>query len=270
MSGSEVVGRLAFVGVGKMNGAILGGLIDAGWDAGQIAIVQRSQARRDELVSRFGVVAMTLDDAAAWADTVVVGVKPYDVTAVLDQLAGGIRPGAVVMSVAAGVTCQTLEAHLPAGQPVVRTIPNTPSLVGQGMAGITAGSSATDEDVARAQAILGAVGHSVVVPERLQDAVSALAGSGPAYIFMVCEALVDAAVTLGIPRPQARELAVQTIVGAGALLATGEHPAILRENVTSPGGTTAAAVGQLESHGLRAAFLDALTAAVARSREVAG
>lgn len=263
------VGKLAFLGAGKMNGAILGGLMHAGWDPASVGIVEHSEPRRDELVAQYGVTAMTLDDAAGWADTFMVGVKPHDVAGVVDQLAARIRPGAVVISIAAGVTTEALESRLPKGQPVVRTIPNTPALVGQGMAGITAGSSATNDDVARAQAILGAVGRSVVVPERLQDAVSALAGSGPAYVFMVCEALVDAAVTLGIPRPQARELAVQTIVGAGALLATGEHPAILRENVTSPGGTTAAAVGKLEAHGLRAAFLDALTAAVARSREVA-
>lgn len=264
------VGRLALFGGGKMGEAVLSGLVNAGWSASGIVVVEHVQARREELVAGYGVQAMPAREAAAWADTVVVVVKPDDVAPLLDQVSPALRPGTVVVSLAAGLTTALLQAHLPQGQPVVRVMPNTAAMVGQGMAAISAGAHASASDVVRAVAVLGAVGSTVVVPEKLQDAVTAVSGSGPAYFFLVVEAMIDAGVTLGLPRPVARQLAVQTLVGAGRLLQeSGEHPVVLRENVTSPGGTTAAAVRQLEAHGLRAAFMDALDAGARRSAQLA-
>ena len=175
------------------------------------------------------------------------------------------------MSLAAGITTTYLESRLPAGRPVVRVMPNTPALVDQGMAAISAGAHCDREHLLEAEELLAATGKVLEVPEKLQDAVTAISGSGPAYIFYVVEAMIEAGVVLGMPRSTATELVVQTLYGAATMMKeTGQHPTVLREQVTSPGGTTAAALRELDDHKVRAAFITAMEAAANRSRELAG
>jgi pyrroline-5-carboxylate reductase len=202
------------------------------------------------------------------AGLVVVAVKPTDVIAALEQCATTLPEHALVLSIAAGVTLDTLETAAP-DRPVVRAMPNTAALVRQGAAAIAPGKHATDADLDMAERVLGAVGVVVRVPESLLDAVTGLSGSGPAYVFLVAEALVEAGVLVGLPRDTAATLVHQTLVGAATLLADGtEGPEALRAAVTSPGGTTAAGLQRLESHSVRAAFLEAVAAATERSREL--
>jgi pyrroline-5-carboxylate reductase len=181
-----------------------------------------------------------------------------------------LRPGQLVVSLAAGIPTEAMEAAVPDGVAVVRTMPNTPSHLGEGMTVVAGGASASDDDVADAVALMRTVGDVAVVPEKHVDAAAAISGSGPAYVFYVAEALVEAGVHLGLPRTTASQLVTQTLAGSSLLLReTGEHPAVLREQVTSPGGTTAAALRVLESAAVRAAFLDATRANRDRSREIA-
>ncbi len=201
----------------------------------------------------------------------MVVVKPQDMADLLTDIAPVLRPGQLLVSLAAGVTTSFIEEHVPEGVAVVRVMPNTPALVDEGMAAISPGTHCDDDHLARAEALLSATGRVLRVPENQQDAVTAISGSGPAYLFFVVEAMIEAGVHLGLPRPTATELVVQTVVGSAKLLReTGEHPTVLREQVTSPGGTTAAAVRQLEDHKVRAAFLTAMEAARDRSRDLAG
>lgn len=207
--------------------------------------------------------------AAAAADTVLLVVKPQDMADVLREIAPALRPGQLLVSLAAGITTAFVETHVPDGVAVVRVMPNTPALVDEGMAAISPGTHCDDSHLAEAEQLMASVGKVVQVPEKMQDAVTAISGSGPAYVFFVVEAMIEAGVHLGLPRTIAHELAVQTVVGSAAMLReTGEHPAVLREQVTSPGGTTAAALRELEVHRVRAAFLAALEAARDRSREL--
>jgi pyrroline-5-carboxylate reductase len=253
--------RLLIVGGGRMGEALIGGLLAAGWDG--IGVVEKLPARRDELAARFPDVEVLADIAPA--DGAVVAVKPNDVRDACAALGGTAR----VLSIAAGVPIATLEGALAAGTAVVRAMPNTPALVGAGAAAIAGGAAAGEDDLAWAESILGAVGQVVRVPESLLVAESGLSGSGPAYVFLVAEALIDAGVLAGLPRDVSVTLATQTILGAARLLAeSGETPEALRAQVTSPGGTTAAGLHALESAGVRAAFLDAVQAATARSREL--
>lgn len=257
------LGHLTMIGAGNMGGAILQGLIAGGTDPASITAVEASVARREQLVSELGINAT--DDAAAAvaaADVVVVAVKPKQVVEALTGLP--VREGALIVSIAAGISTEVLEALVPKAH-VVRVMPNTAALVGQGMAGISGGRSARPADIEVAVALLSTVGRAVVIDESQQDLITASSGSGIAYLFMVAEAMIDGAVALGMTRPQASDVVRQTFVGASAMLATGEHPAILREQVTSPGGTTAAALATLEAHGLRTAILDAMTAVVEKS-----
>jgi pyrroline-5-carboxylate reductase len=252
-----------------MGEALLTGLLDAGWaTAGELRVVEALPGRRDELVERFPGVDVTGDPGAAEGS--VLAVKPGDVATAAGALrdAGG---GGRVLSIAAGVRLADLEAGLGEGTPVVRAMPNTPALVGAGAAAIAPGTAASEDDLAWAEEILSAVGTVVRVDERLLDAVTGLSGSGPAYVFLVAEALIDAGVLVGLPRPTATELTVQTLLGAARLLAEGEDgPEALRAAVTSPGGTTAAGLRALEQAGVRAAFLDAVVAATERSRQLGG
>lgn len=247
-----------------MGEALVGGLLAAGWaEAGDLAVVERIAARRDELADRFPGLAVV--DRAEPADGAVVAVKPDDAEAACRALAPVDR----VLSIMAGVRLAALESWLPAGTRVVRAMPNTPALVGAGAAAIAPGSAAGDEDLAWAEAVLGAVGVVVRVKEPLLDAVTGLSGSGPAYVFLVAEALVEAGVLVGLPRDVSATLAVQTLLGSARLLVEGDTgPEALRAAVTSPGGTTAAGLRALESAGVRAAFLDAVVAATDRSREL--
>jgi pyrroline-5-carboxylate reductase len=252
-----------------MGEALLVGLLDAGWaPAGELAVVEPLAARRAVLEERFA--GLTVGAEPTRAEGVVLAVKPGDVVSAATALAT-IDGGAPkrVLSIAAGVTLATLEHALPGDVAVIRAMPNTPALVGAGAAAIAGGASASDADLAWAESILAAVGTVVRVAEHLMDAVTGLSGSGPAYVFVVAEALVEAGVLVGLPRPIATTLAMQTLLGSARLLAdTGDPPAELRAAVTSPGGTTAAGLRALEDAGIRAAFLDAVSAAAERSREL--
>jgi pyrroline-5-carboxylate reductase len=260
--------RLQLVGGGRMGEALLGGLVSGGWAAPEeLAVVEPLDARRAELAERFPGVAVL--EAPAAADASVVAVKPPLVPEVCGQLAAAGSVGRV-LSIAAGVTIERIEAALPAGTPVVRAMPNTPALVGAGASAIAGGSAATDDDLVWAESILGAVGVVVRVAEPALDAVTGLSGSGPAYVFLVAESLIEGGVLAGLPRDTATLLAVQTILGSATLLAeTGQSPADARAAVTSPAGTTAAGLRALEQGGVRAAVIDAVDAATRRSRELA-
>lgn len=256
---------LLVVGGGKMGEALVGGLLGAGgWSAAAITIVEPDAARRAELAGAFPGLQVVDEPVAAAA--AIVAVKPQQVVGVCTSL-GPLGVGRV-LSIAAGVRLASMEAVLPAGTAVVRAMPNTPALVGAGAAAIAPGAAAGPDDLAWAASILGSVGSVVQVAEAQLDAVTGLSGSGPAYVFLVAEALIDAGVLQGLPRDVAAELVVATLRGAGELLATGRAPAELRAAVTSPGGTTAAGLQALESAAVRAAFADAVTAATERSREL--
>jgi len=262
--------RLALLGAGVMGETVLSGLVRAGWDPATIVATDRRPERVAELEAAYGITMSSNVDAVAGAETVLLVVKPQDMTSLLGEIAPALDATTLVVSMAAGVDTATLEAGLPAGQPVVRVMPNTPAQVDEGMAAVAAGSSATDDHLERVRDILTATGRVAVVPERYLDAVTAISGSGPAYLFFVVEAMIEAGVHLGLPRDTSTELVVQTMLGSAKLLReSGEHPAILRERVTSPGGTTAAALRELEDHKVRAAFLSAMEAARDRSRDLA-
>jgi pyrroline-5-carboxylate reductase len=266
---ADGVDTVAVLGAGAMGEAVLAGLIAAGRPGSSVLVAERRLERGHELAARYGVTVLENLDAAAQADLVLVAVKPQDVASLLDEVGDSLRPGAVVVSIAAGLSTTTLEASLPAGTAVVRVMPNTPALVGEGMSVLSAGSACTPEQLARAHALMAAVGQVAEVAEPYQDAVTAVSGSGPAYVFAVAEALVDAGVKVGLPRPLATELTVQTLYGAAAMLRrTGTHPTLLREQVTSPGGTTAAALAVLDERAVKAAFRAAVEAARDRSAEL--
>jgi pyrroline-5-carboxylate reductase len=253
-----------------MGEALLAGLLDAGWEPQGISVAEVEPDRRRVLEERFPQVRVVPSPAWAVADAglVVVAVKPGDVIVALEQCATTLPEQALVLSIAAGVTLDTIETAAP-DRPVVRAMPNTAALVRKGAAAIAPGKHATDADLDMAERVLGAVGVVVRVPEPLLDAVTGLSGSGPAYVFLVAEALVEAGVLVGLPRDTAAKLVHQTLVGAATLLADGaEGPEALRAAVTSPGGTTAAGLQRLEAHGVRAAFLEAVEAATERSREL--
>ncbi|GAA4814406.1 pyrroline-5-carboxylate reductase [Nocardioides caeni] len=261
--------RTAVVGAGVMGETLLSGLIRAGRSAADLVVVEKREERAAELAERYGVPVVADVAAAAEADTVLLVVKPQDMADVLAEIAPALRPGQLLVSLAAGITTSFIESHVPEGVAVVRVMPNTPALVDEGMAAISAGTHCDDAHLAEATDLLRSVGRVVEVPEKQQDAVTAISGSGPAYVFFVVEAMIEAGVHLGLPRTVAHELAVQTLVGSAIMLReTNEHPAVLREQVTSPGGTTAAALRELEVHRVRAAFLAALEAARDRSREL--
>jgi pyrroline-5-carboxylate reductase len=257
---------LQVIGGGRMGEALVGGLLTGG---GQrldgIRIVEPDQGRLAALQAAFPGVDVVDEPTAA--DGNVIAVKPADVAAVCRALApsGPSR----VLSIAAGVTIAALEADLAPGSPVVRAMPNTPAVLGVGAAAIAPGTTATDDDLAWAESLLGAVGTVVRVQEPLLDAVTGLSGSGPAYIYLVAEALIDAGVLAGLPRDVSQSLAIQTVLGAATLLAQGDDgPEALRAAVTSPAGTTAAGLRVLEQHGVRSAFIEAVMAAADRSSEL--
>ncbi len=262
--------QVAILGAGVMGETLLSGLIRAGRAVDSLLVGEKRAERAAELNERYGVEVVGNRDAARRAQTVVVVVKPQDMDDLLVEIAGDLRPGQLVVSLAAGITTSFIESRLPEGVAVVRVMPNTPALVDEGMAAISRGSHCDEEHLIEAESLLASTGRVIRVPERQQDAVTAISGSGPAYLFFVVEAMIEAGVHLGLPRTTATELVVQTVVGSAKLLReTGEHPTVLREQVTSPGGTTAAAIRQLEDHKVRAAFLTALEAARDRSRALA-
>lgn len=258
---------LAFIGGGKMGEALMGGLIARDWcPASAIGVVEPSEARRDALAATHPDLVFC--DLAEVTDTdVVIAVKPNHVPEVAAGLAGQNIGRA--LSIAAGVTIARLEAGLGTDVRVIRAMPNTPALVGAGASAIAAGTAADADDLAWAQSILSSVGTVEVLPETLLDAVTGLSGSGPAYVFLMAEAMVAAGVEAGLPAETADALARQTLLGAARLLSeSGEDPAQLRANVTSPNGTTAEGIAVLENQQLRAIVAEAVIAARDRSIEL--
>jgi pyrroline-5-carboxylate reductase len=269
--GETVRSTVGVIGVGAMGEALVVGLLAAGWASDEIALSVRRLDRGDELAHQTGC-RVSLDPLATIAgrDVVVIAVKPRDVSGVLKTIAGHVGESQTLISLAAGVTTQAYENVLGA-VPVVRAMPNTPALVREGVTGIAPGSHAGTRHLDVATEILGAVGSVRVMEETLMDAVTAVSGTGPAYVFLLAEALTEAAMREGLPRDVAESFVHQTIRGAGHLLTqTGKSPARLRHEVTSPGGTTAAAVHVLEEKGFRAIVEDAVRAAAVRARELGG
>ncbi|MCI0634575.1 MAG: pyrroline-5-carboxylate reductase [Actinobacteria bacterium] len=264
--------QLALLGGGRMGEALMSGLLDAGWDPESFSVAEVDPDRRRALEQRFPAVRVAPSPAwaAADADVVVVAVKPGDVPDALEQCLTTLETDALVLSLAAGVTLATLESSVP-DRPVVRAMPNAAALVRKGAAAIAPGRLADESHLALAERVLGSVGVVVRVPESLLDAVTGLSGSGPAYVFLIAEAMIEAGVLVGLPRETAFTLVQQTLLGAAVLLADGdEGPETLRAAVTSPGGTTAAGLARLEARGVRAALLEAVEAATQRSRELGG
>lgn len=254
-----------------MGEALVSGLLAAGWGPDEVSLCVRRVDRADELAHRTGC-DVSLDPVVAIADrdAVVVAVKPRDVLEVLKTISGHVSESQVVVSLAAGVTTATYESQLGA-VPVVRAMPNTPALVREGVTGIAPGSHAGTAHLDVARELLGAVGSVRIMEETLMDAVTAVSGTGPAYVFLLAEALTEAAMREGLPRDVAESFVHQTIRGAGHLLTdTDMSPARLRHEVTSPGGTTAAAMHVLEEKGFRAIVEDAVRAAAIRARELGG
>ena len=321
------VSTTAIIGAGVMGETLLSGLVRAGRPPAELLVREKRPERARELEEKYAVSVVSNLDATKRADTIALVVKPQDMGALLDEIGPAVRPGQLVVSLAAGITTSFLESRLPDGVPVVRVMPNTPALVDEGMAAIAPGSHCDDEHLAIAEELLGSTGRVLRVPEKQMDAVTAISGTGPAYVFFVVESMIEAGVHLGLPRATATELVVQTLVGSAKMLRipekqmdavtaisgsgpayiffvvesmieagvhlglpratatdlvvqtlvgsaamlreTGTHPTVLREQVTSPGGTTAAALRELEIHKVRAAFLAAMEAARNRSAELA-
>ena len=260
---------IAILGAGKMGEALISGLLRAGRNPAEVAVVVRRPARAAELRETYGVAALSAADAAKTAGTLVITVKPQDMSALLDEIAPHVPPDRLVISVAAGIPTAMIERRLGAEVPVVRVMSNTPVHVDQAMSVISAGRYAGEEHLRRAEELLQPVGKVLRIPESQQDAATALSGSGPAYVYFLVEAMVDAGILLGIPRASALEMVNQAVYGAARMLRdSGEHPVILREAVTSPGGTTISAIRELERHGVRAAFLAAIEAARDRGAEL--
>lgn len=261
---------VAIFGAGVMGETLLSGLLRAGRSADQLVITERRPERIEELSERYaGVEILDNVEAAERAEVLVIVVKPQDMAGLLEEISAHVRPGNLVVSLAAGITTTFLESRLPEGSSVVRVMPNTPALVDQGMAALSSGQHCTPEHMRAAMELLQSCGRAIEVPEKYQDAVTAISGSGPAYVFYVVEAMIEAGVVLGLPRSTATELVVQTLFGAATMIKeTGQHPTVLREQVTSPGGTTAAALRQLDDHKVRAAFITAMEAAAARSAQL--
>jgi pyrroline-5-carboxylate reductase len=253
-----------------MGEALLSGVLRAGRPPADLLFCERYDERARELTEKYGVEAVSISEAAKRADTLLIAVKPQEIDALLDELSGSVTPSNLVISIAAGIPTTTFEGRLAVGTPVVRVMSNTPALVDEAMSAISAGAHADETHLVRTEGLLQPVGKVIRVPESQLDAVTALSGSGPAYFFFLVEAMIDAGILLGLPRAVAADLIVQTAVGAAVMLRdSGQHPVQLREAVTSPGGTTIAAIRELENHGVRAALLAALEAARDRSRELA-
>ena len=262
---------IGILGAGKMGEALLSGLLRAGRSPSGLVAVARRPERASYLQQAYGVSVVGAAEAAKSADTLILTVKPQDMMVLLDEIAPHLPPGRLVISVAAGVTTRAIEQRLGAEVPVVRVMSNTPVLVDQAMSVISAGAHAGEEHLARAEELLRPVGKVLRIPESQQDAATALSGSGPAYVYFLVEAMVDAGILLGMPRGTALEMVIQAVYGAATMLReTGEHPVILREAVTSPAGTTIAAIRELERHGVRAAILAAIEAARDRGAELGG
>jgi pyrroline-5-carboxylate reductase len=261
---------IAFLGAGNMAEALVKGLLRAEVAAAREVICSDRNPARAELTQRYGVrFTSSNTEAATAADIVVLSVKPQVMNKLLDEIAPVLDQRKLVISIAAGVPIAAIERKVGHGVRIVRTMPNTPALVGAGATALTAGEHATEEDLSQARALFDAIGRTVVVDEPQLDAVTGLSGSGPAYIFLVIEALSDAGVKVGLARATAQDLAAQTVLGSAKLLIeTGEHPGRLKDQVTSPGGTAIAGLHTLEAGGLRTTLMNAVEAATHRAKEL--
>jgi pyrroline-5-carboxylate reductase len=269
---AELRRTLAVLGAGKAGEALIAGVISSGWRApDEIVATARHQERLDELAERHGVrTTLANVEAVDGAGIVVIGVKPQDIEGLLAEIAGSVKPDQTVISLVAAIPTALIEEHLVGPVPVIRSMPNTPMTVHEGMAGITGGAHAAEQHMARAEEVLSSVGRAVRVEEPHMDAVTAVSGSGPAYFALLAESMIEAGILLGLSREVSTDLVVQTMLGTAKLLRDeGMHPVELREAVTSPGGTTIAAIRELEQAGVRAAFLNAIQAAMQRSKELA-
>ncbi|WP_090951594.1 pyrroline-5-carboxylate reductase [Arthrobacter sp. ov118] len=271
--------RIAFLGCGSMNEAIMGGLIDGGVDPADIVATVRRAERAAELAERYhGITAIAGEEepennkeAATGSGVVILGVKPVGIADLAREISGSLSPHTIVISVAAAVSLQQLEAALPAGQPVIRTMPNTPAKLGRGVVSVSAGTNCSPEQLQRAKDILAAAGTVVEIPEEQVDALSAISGSGPAYAFYLAEAMAAAGVELGLDPELSLLLARETVAGAGFMLAEpGAEPGALRKAVTSPNGTTERAIATFDERGMPAIIADGARAAAARAAEITG
>lgn len=264
--------RIAFLGAGKMGEALISGLIRSkGRIPDEIMATARREERAVELDERYGIQAtLSNPEAVGWANTLVLTVKPQDMDALLEQIGGAVGGDHLVISFVAGIRCATIEYKLDPGVPVVRVMSNVPVLVDEAMSVISPGAAAEDKHLLVAEELLSTVGRVVTLDEKHQDAVTATSGSAPAYFALLTEAMIDACILGGLPRDVGTELIVQTMLGTAKMMRdTGKHPFEIREMVTSPGGTTIAAIRHLEQAGVRAAFLNAIEAARQRSAELA-
>jgi pyrroline-5-carboxylate reductase len=264
--------RVAILGCGKIGESLLAGLLSADWrKQDELVATARREERAAELRGRFGIeTTLANADAVAGAGLVVIAVKPQDFEVLLGEIGPVLSADQTVLSVAAAISTAAIERRIAANVPVVRAMPNAPAVVHEGMAGICAGAHAGDEHLALAEECLSHVGAVVRVPEPYMDAVTAVSGSGPAYFALLAEAMIEAGILLGLSREISTQLVVQTMLGTAKLLRDEHvHPVELREAVTSPGGTTICAIRELERAGVRAAFLNAIQAAMERSRELA-
>lgn len=263
--------KIAVIGAGHMGRALISGMVRAKLvDAKNITATRRGEDARSDLKRRFGV-ATTNDNkkAVAGADIVILAVKPQLASSVLAEIAPKVSKKQLIISVMAGIRTETIAARLKKPCPVVRAMPNTPCSVDAGATAIAGGKFAQEADMAAAEAVFGSVGKVVRLSESALDAVTGLSGSGPVYIYMVIEAMIDGGVKMGIPRDVAAKLAAQTVFGAAKLvIESGKHPAILKDEVTTPGGTAINAIHVLEARGLRSVLIDAIVAATLRSQEL--
>ena len=266
------LGKIGFIGGGNMAEALIKGLLGGDFPAGKIVASEPSDLRREQLQKSFGIELASNNLALMEsADLIVLAIKPQIAVEVLEEVAGAYRDDKLVVSILAGVTCATIEKFFQGAPRVVRVMPNTPALVGEAASAICRGHHADQNDLMLVKQLLETVGKVQLIDERQMDAATGLSGSGPAYIYTVIEALADGGVREGLRRDVAHALAVQTVVGAALMVReTGEHPAILRDRVCSPGGTAITGVSTLEKNGLRTTLMEAVSASAARSRELGG
>ncbi|MBF0184130.1 MAG: pyrroline-5-carboxylate reductase [Magnetococcales bacterium] len=266
--------KIGFIGGGNMAAAMIQGLLKAGVAARQIVVSEPDDGRQQWLQTQYGVGVSGSNSVVvqSGAEVVILAVKPGKVSSVLQALQADWQTGQLLISIAAGVALAQLQALLPAGQPVVRVMPNTPALIGEGIAALYAAPSLSVAQRQTARALLEVSGEVVEIEdEGWMDGVTALSGSGPAYVYLIAEALSDGGVACGLPRPLADRLAIRTLIGSARLLdASGSHPGVLKNQVTSPGGTTIAGLIRLETAGVRGALIEAVQAAWQRSRTLSG
>ncbi|MHB1001259.1 MAG: pyrroline-5-carboxylate reductase [Armatimonadota bacterium] len=262
--------RIGFIGGGMMAEAIVQGLIDSGISASQVTVFDTVEARRAYFAETYGITcAINNESVVKNSDIIILAVKPYVMPNVLSEICNDLRQDQLLISIAAGVTIKSIQGKLERNVPVIRVMPNTPCLIRKGISALAPGSYANDSHIQLAMDIFRSAGKAIEISEDKLDAVTGLSGSGPAYVYTFIEALADGGVRNGLPRATAILLAAQTVAGAAEMvLQSGSHPAVLRDNVTTPGGTTIAGLASLEHDGFRSALIESVTAATKRSEEL--